>query len=79
MPAAAHLSEAELQAVVLLRQPRGYDPNQFITLGQAARWIADLWGVHGEVVRRHPPGIIVLRRGWEKVQVVCLALRKMVD
>lgn len=78
VPAATHLSEVELRALVLLRQPRGYKRGQVITLGQAVRWIADLGGYTGPS-SGGPPGIIVLGRGWEKVQVVCQALRNMVD
>ncbi len=79
VPAARHLSELELRAVVLLRKPRGYKRGQVITLGQAVRWIADLGGYTGPSSSGGPPGLIVIGRGWEKVQAVCQALRNMVD
>jgi hypothetical protein len=76
--ATAWVSGLELKAIVLLRQPRRVHPDAPVTLGEAVRWVADLGGYTGPS-SGGPPGLIVLRRGWERVQTACEVLRKLSD
>jgi hypothetical protein len=75
-PASVLLSADELEAVVVLRQPRDHTPGHPPTLGRVARWIAELGGYTGRA-SGGPPGLIVLERGWQKVQIAAETIRKL--
>jgi len=66
MPADEWLTPEEIDAVVLLRNPSGFDLGQRPTLGQVVRWIADIGGCMGGGKNR-PPGKIVIGRGLERI------------
>ena len=74
-PATIELSEAELEAVVVLKQrkPKDYDPNQPPTIAQAVRWIAELGGYTGKQ-SGGPPGTIVIGRGLRDVEIAARVL-----
>jgi hypothetical protein len=72
VPATEHLTARELQAVFVLRKPKGADPNVVPTLVQAVRWIADLGGYVGPW--NGPPGPKVIGRGLHDVLVAARAL-----
>jgi hypothetical protein len=75
-PATRLFSEAEIEAVVLLRQPRDHVPGQVPTVGRVVRWVAELGGYTGKS-SGGPPGITVLRRGMDRVEPVVTALANL--
>jgi hypothetical protein len=48
LPADVEFSRAEIDAVILLRKPKGVRRGDLPTIGQVARWIADLGGYTGK-------------------------------
>jgi hypothetical protein len=75
-PAAEHFSAVELEAIVILRQPRDYNQNRPISLGQAVRWVADLGGYVGNK-RSGPPGSITIGRGLYRLEPAAIALSRV--
>jgi len=65
----------EIEATVLMRQPRDHTPDVPPTLGRMVRWIAELGGYTGKS-SGGPPGITVIGRGWERVEVAVEVLAR---
>ena len=61
-PATVEFSQSEIDAVILLREPKGVPCGTVPTVGQVVRWIADLGGYTGKS-SGGPPGTKVLSRG----------------
>lgn len=74
--AAEWFSPTEIEATVLLRQPRDHTPGTPPTLGRMVRWIAELGGYTGKS-SGGPPGIEVITRGWNRVEVAVEVLEKL--
>lgn len=66
LPADELLTRDEIDAVILLRKPRGYAVGAVPTLGQAVRWIAEIGGFmsHG---KDSPPGKVTVGRGLDRI------------
>jgi hypothetical protein len=65
IPATNEFTRYELDALIVLRKPKGVSPGATPTLGQAVLWIADLGGYVGRW--NGPAGPKVIGRGLEKV------------
>lgn len=77
LPATVAFSRDEIEAVIILRKPRGVARDADPTLGQLVRWIADLGGYVGP--SNGPPGIRILSRALVEVTTaanVVAAMRK---
>lgn len=72
-PADIEFSRAEIDAVILLRKPKGVARGDLPTLGQVARWIADLGGYTGKS-SGGPFGTKVLARGMDYIAPVAQLL-----
>lgn len=73
VPASTEFSRDEIDAVILLYQPRGYRPGGRVpTLGKLVLWIAELGGYSRW--SGGPPGQIVISRGMLKVEAAATAL-----
>ena len=72
-PASVEFSREEIDAVIVLRQPSGYQRGDLPTIGQLVRWVADLGGYIGP--SNGPPGSTVIARGLNRVEPVVIALR----
>jgi hypothetical protein len=73
-PASAEFSATEIAAVVMLREPPGFDGSTSPTLAQAVRWIAEIGGYTGPW--NGPPGVTVIGRGLYDVLVAARVLEK---
>ena len=73
LPALDAYTRDEIDAAILLRQPKGIRRGATPTLGEMTRWVADLGGYLGKS-SGGPPGTVVLRRGWMKIMPVVQAL-----
>ena len=76
LPATEVFSPDEIQAAVVLRQPKDHIPGQVPTVGRVTRWIAELGGYTGRS-SGGPPGLIVLRRGFERVTIAAETICKL--
>jgi len=65
-PASVEFSREEIDAVIMLREPKGYVVGAMPTMGEMVRWIADLGGYTGKS-SGGPPGSIVLNRGMDYI------------
>lgn len=65
-PASVEFSREEIDAVILLREPKGYNMGDMPTVGQMVRWVADLGGYTGKS-SGGPPGTVVLNRGLDYI------------
>jgi hypothetical protein len=65
-PAEVAFSQAEIEAVILLREPKGVSSKAHPTVGQVVRWVADLGGYTGKS-SGGPPGTKVLTRGMLRI------------
>lgn len=65
LPADQEFSPTELEALIVLRKPKGIRLGFVPTLGQAVRWVADLGGYTGPW--NGPPGPTVIGRGLHDV------------
>ena len=74
--AKTEFTKRELQAIVLLREPKGVTIAQIstLTLSQVIRWVADLGGYTGPW--NGPPGPTVVARGLRDVLPAAQVLRK---
>jgi hypothetical protein len=75
VPATDELTRYEIDAIIALREPKGVNPGDTPTLGQAVRWIADLGGYVGPW--NGPPGPKVIGRGLDDVLAVAKALTNL--
>ena len=78
--ATIEFSRAEIEATILLREPKGVERQATPTVGEVIRWIADIGGFMGpspknkDAARR--PGPTVIRRGLEKIEPVASILAR---
>ena len=66
-------SPDEIEAVLLLRQPKNLAPGTMLTLGQVVHWIADIGGYTGKS-SGGPPGVRIISRALIRVEAVAFAL-----
>ena len=80
LPATSELSPYEIKALVLTRRrtKKRTDPipTDNPTIGDATRWLADIGGYTGKS-SGGPPGSITIRRGYEQIAPVALALEQL--
>jgi hypothetical protein len=74
--ATAELSQWEIDAAIVLRQPKNVARGAKPTLAEVVRWIADLGGYTGKS-SGGPPGPTVIGRGLAKVELLASALKTM--
>jgi hypothetical protein len=67
VPATQELSRHEIDATILLRQPKGYQRGDTPTLEQCVDWIAEIGGYTGRTNSRYPPGSTTIERGLAKI------------
>jgi len=77
-PAESELSGEEIDAVIVLRRPKGFKLGDRPSLQQVVRWIADLGGYTGKS-SGGPPGAIVIGRGMREVQAATRAIRNLLE
>lgn len=79
-PATIEFTRPEIDATILLREPKGVERGDTPTVGEVVRWIADLGGFMGPspqnktATRR--PGAIVIGRGLEQIAPVASLLSR---
>ena len=71
VPCTTELSDTELEALIALREPKGFEPGTVPTLAVAVRWLADLGGYTGPW--NGPPGATVIGRGLHDVLIATRA------
>jgi hypothetical protein len=76
LPAATEFTRDEIDAVILLRKPKGVEAGADPTLGQVVRWIADLGGYTGKS-SGGPPGVAIITRALPKVEAAAIAVAAM--
>jgi hypothetical protein len=76
-PASIELSQDEIDAVIVLRQPPDHQPGDCPPISQVVRWIADIGGYIGP--SNGPPGSTVISRGLQRVEVAQVTLRNLSD
>jgi hypothetical protein len=74
--ASAEFSPEEIEAVLLLREPKEVDKQGPLTLSKVVRWIADLGGYTGKS-SGGPPGQKVIARGLDQVVPAAKALQTL--
>jgi hypothetical protein len=72
-PALNELSKYELEALIVLREPKNIRIGDAVTLAQAVRWLADLGGYMNP--HQGPPGPTVVGRGLDYVLPAARALQ----
>lgn len=73
LPATVELSTHEVEAVILLKKPKGVKRTDIPTIAQAVRWIADLGGYTGKSSGGRP-GATVIARGLARIEPVAQVL-----
>jgi hypothetical protein len=68
-PALNELTQAEIDAAIVSRKPKGYSRGDIPSISLVVGWIADLGGYTGKS-SGGPPGAIVIRRGLDRIQVL---------
>jgi hypothetical protein len=76
-PATEELTSQEIDTLIHLRQPKGYQPGDIPTIAVAVRWIADCGGYTGKS-SGGPPGSIVIGRGLFYVAPAVVFLKNIV-
>lgn len=76
LPADVEFSRDEIDAVILLRKPKGVALGTTPTLGQLVRWIADYGGYTGKS-SGGPPGVRIISRALIEVLAVAAALARL--
>jgi|SRR5580704_902156 hypothetical protein len=80
LPASIELNPYEIKALVLNRRrtKKRTDPvpSDHPTVGEAVRWLADIGGYTGKS-SGGPPGSITIRRGFDRIVPVALALEQL--
>lgn len=75
LPATVEFTQAEIDAAILLREPKGVKPGATPTVSQVVRWVADLGGYTGKS-SGGPPGPKVLTRGMHHLMGLAQVLSK---
>jgi len=68
-PATVELRAVEVEAVILLRKPKGVRRKDIVTIGNVVRWLADLGGYTGRS-SGGPPGARIIARGLERIEPI---------
>jgi nucleotide-binding universal stress UspA family protein len=76
VPATTEFSRLELDAIVLLRRPKGVALGYTPSLVTAIRWVADLGGYTGKS-SGGPPGPAVIGRGLEQIDTLARGLANL--
>jgi hypothetical protein len=76
VPATDEFSRHEIDAIVLLREPKGFRVGNMPSLKQAIRWVADLGGYTGKS-SGGPPGATVIGRGLADIAVLARGLENL--
>jgi hypothetical protein len=72
-PATVELTQPEIDAVILLKKPRGVRRGATPTIAEVTRWIADLGGYVGKS-SGGPPGALVIARGLRRIEPIVSVL-----
>lgn len=72
-PASLELSAAEIQAIVLAREPALIP--QVVSIALAVRWLADLGGYTG-YRSSGPPGALTITRGLQRIEILASVLKR---
>lgn len=79
-PATIEFTRSEIDATILLREPKDVQRGDTPTVGDVVRWIADIGGFMGPSPKNKTatrrPGAIVIRRGLEKIEPVSSLLAR---
>lgn len=75
-PATVELHQDEIDTLIVLRRPHGFEPGDVPPIGLAVRWIADLGGYTGKS-SGGPPGSIVIARGLYAIALAVQVYRTM--
>lgn len=75
LPATEELDQGEIDAAILATEQKNWRPGQVPPLGEATRWIAELGGYTGKS-SGGPPGIQVLTRGLQRIELLATHLRR---
>lgn len=73
--ASDEFSDAEIRALIAMRQPRGIKLDHAPTLAEAVRWVADIGGYFGP--SNGPPGPTVVGRGLNDVLIATQAIQNL--
>lgn len=78
--ATIEFSRAEIDATILLREPKNFTRGDTPTVGEVVRWIADLGGFMGPSPKNktatRKPGAIVIGRGLDRIEPVVFLLAR---
>lgn len=69
IPATAELTQDEIDATIILREPKGYKLGQIPSISLVVRWLADLGGYTGKS-SGGPPGSITIGRGLKEIALL---------
>jgi hypothetical protein len=69
MPATVELEPEQVEAVILLRKPKGVKRKQIPSIGTVVQWLAELGGYTGKS-SGGPPGAQVIARGLRRIEPV---------
>lgn len=72
-PATVEFTRPEIEAVILLKKPRGVRRSSTPTVAELTRWIADLGGYVGKS-SGGPPGALVIARGLRRIEPIVTVL-----
>ena len=76
LPAAAEFTDDEIEATIVLRQPKGVSIEDRPPLHLVVRWIADLGGYTGKS-SGGPPGPTVIGRGLLRMEAAACAIKNL--
>jgi len=76
LPATEELTKTEIDAIIVLRKPKNQQRGDFVTIGEAVQWIAELGGYRGKS-SGGPPGTVVIGRGLRDVAIAAQVLRNL--
>jgi len=74
LPAEREFSREELDALILMVRPKGFNPGDAATLAVATEWLARLGGYTGPAISGGPPGSMVLGRGLDRLGPAAMVL-----
>jgi len=75
-PATVELHQDEIDTLIVLRRPQGFEIGDVPPIGLAVRWLADLGGYTGKS-SGGPPGSIVIARGLYSIALAVQVYRTM--